>query len=158
MRCMLLFLPLEPCIKPISSLFMIEHPKSYSLCMLGLLEQVLSRSGKPEVLTGSHRPYGSNKASLNEIRRIREAGGWVCFLNLIFMSKYTWLNNSIVRHRSVTFYIFKESPWYILHIKAFLMEHNICRLWEVNFISMLLKLIHIDLHTRITLPSNLSDV
>lgn len=38
---------------------------------------VLSRSGKPEVLTGSHRPYGSNKASLNEIRRIREAGGWI---------------------------------------------------------------------------------
>ncbi|KAL1824021.1 hypothetical protein ACET3Z_010799 [Daucus carota] len=38
---------------------------------------VLSRAGKPEVLTGSHRPYGSNKASLNEIRRIREAGGWI---------------------------------------------------------------------------------
>lgn len=53
--------------------------------MLGLFEQVLSRSGKPEVLTGSHRPYGSNKASLNEIRRIREAGGWVCFPNFISM-------------------------------------------------------------------------
>ncbi|KDP45558.1 hypothetical protein JCGZ_18183 [Jatropha curcas] len=38
---------------------------------------VLSRSGKSEVLTDSHRPYGSNKASLQEIRRIREAGGWI---------------------------------------------------------------------------------
>ncbi|PKI64157.1 protein phosphatase 2C 57 [Punica granatum] len=38
---------------------------------------VLSRSGKAEVLTDPHRPYGSNKISLNEIRRIREAGGWV---------------------------------------------------------------------------------
>ncbi|XWS50329.1 hypothetical protein CRYUN_Cryun12cG0078900 [Craigia yunnanensis] len=38
---------------------------------------VLSRSGKVEILTDSHRPYGSNKASLQEIRRIREAGGWI---------------------------------------------------------------------------------
>ncbi|XAR52192.1 Phosphoprotein phosphatase [Bertholletia excelsa] len=38
---------------------------------------VLSRSGKPEVLTYPHRPYGSNKVSLQEIRRIREAGGWI---------------------------------------------------------------------------------
>ncbi|XP_010267538.1 PREDICTED: protein phosphatase 2C 57 [Nelumbo nucifera] len=38
---------------------------------------VLSRSGKAEVLTSSHRPYGSNKVSLQEIRRIREAGGWI---------------------------------------------------------------------------------
>ncbi|KAJ9174282.1 hypothetical protein P3X46_017321 [Hevea brasiliensis] len=38
---------------------------------------VLSRSGKAEVLTDSHRPIGSNKASLQEIRRIREAGGWI---------------------------------------------------------------------------------
>ncbi|KAK4795689.1 hypothetical protein SAY86_028015 [Trapa natans] len=38
---------------------------------------VLSRSGKAEVLTDPHRPYGSSKISLNEIRRIREAGGWV---------------------------------------------------------------------------------
>ncbi|XVE64422.1 hypothetical protein DITRI_Ditri07aG0099400 [Diplodiscus trichospermus] len=38
---------------------------------------VLSRAGKVEVLTDSHRPYGSNKASLQEIRRIREAGGWI---------------------------------------------------------------------------------
>lgn len=41
--------------------------------------QALSRSGKTEVLTDSHRPYGNNKVSLQEIRRIREAGGWVCF-------------------------------------------------------------------------------
>ncbi|XP_030532436.1 protein phosphatase 2C 57 [Rhodamnia argentea] len=38
---------------------------------------VLSRSGKPEVLTHPHRPYGSSIVSLKEIRRIREAGGWV---------------------------------------------------------------------------------
>lgn len=38
---------------------------------------VLSRSGKVEVLTNPHRPYGSNKASLQEIRRVRDAGGWI---------------------------------------------------------------------------------
>ncbi|VFQ92812.1 unnamed protein product [Cuscuta campestris] len=38
---------------------------------------VFSRSGKAEMLTSSHRPYGSNKTSLEEIRRIREAGGWI---------------------------------------------------------------------------------
>lgn len=44
-----------------------------------LLLQVLSRSGKTEVLTNSHRPYGRHKVSLQEIKRIREAGGWVGF-------------------------------------------------------------------------------
>ncbi|KAK3034723.1 hypothetical protein RJ639_032676 [Escallonia herrerae] len=38
---------------------------------------VLSRSGKAEVLTDSHRPYGRTKVSLQEIRRINEAGGWI---------------------------------------------------------------------------------
>ncbi|RDX87801.1 Protein phosphatase 2C 57, partial [Mucuna pruriens] len=38
---------------------------------------VLSRSGKAELLTSPHRPYGSNKTSLEEIKRIREAGGWI---------------------------------------------------------------------------------
>ncbi|KAE8662215.1 Protein phosphatase 2C 57 [Hibiscus syriacus] len=38
---------------------------------------VLSRAGKAQVLTDSHRPYGSNQASLQEIKRIREAGGWI---------------------------------------------------------------------------------
>ncbi|WJX40504.1 Serine/threonine-protein phosphatase PP2A catalytic subunit [Trifolium repens] len=38
---------------------------------------VLCRSGKPELLTSPHRPYGSNTASLQEIKRIREAGGWI---------------------------------------------------------------------------------
>ena len=42
--------------------------------------QVLARAGKAEVLTDAHRPYGSNKGSLQEIRRINEAGGWVCLL------------------------------------------------------------------------------
>ncbi|KAB2596830.1 protein phosphatase 2C 57-like [Pyrus ussuriensis x Pyrus communis] len=38
---------------------------------------VQSCSGKAEVLTHPHRPYGSNKASLREIKRIREEGGWI---------------------------------------------------------------------------------
>ncbi|XP_052197895.1 protein phosphatase 2C 57 [Diospyros lotus] len=38
---------------------------------------VMSRSGKAEILTNPHRPYGSNRVSLQEIRRIREAGGWI---------------------------------------------------------------------------------
>ncbi|KZV36439.1 hypothetical protein F511_15944 [Dorcoceras hygrometricum] len=38
---------------------------------------VLSRSGKAEVLTDSHRPYGKNTISLQEIKRINEAGGWI---------------------------------------------------------------------------------
>ncbi|KAG6426584.1 hypothetical protein SASPL_110817 [Salvia splendens] len=37
----------------------------------------LSRSGKAEVLTDSHRPYGTKPVPLQEIRRIREAGGWI---------------------------------------------------------------------------------
>lgn len=44
---------------------------------------VLSHSGKAETLTNSHRPYGSNRTSLQEIRRVNEAGGWVCFLFLM---------------------------------------------------------------------------
>lgn len=54
--------------------------------MISMYVQVLSRSGKAEALTNSHRPYGSNKVSLEEIRRIKEAGGWVSclfFFNLI---------------------------------------------------------------------------
>ncbi|XP_043718302.1 protein phosphatase 2C 57-like [Telopea speciosissima] len=38
---------------------------------------VLSCSGKAELLTSSHRPYGSSKVSRQEIRRIKEAGGWI---------------------------------------------------------------------------------
>ncbi|CAM8939717.1 unnamed protein product [Rhodiola kirilowii] len=34
-------------------------------------------NGKPEILTNPHRPYGRNKVSLQEIRRVREAGGWI---------------------------------------------------------------------------------
>lgn len=44
---------------------------------IGDSSAVLCRSGKAEVLTSPHRPYGSNKTSLDEIRRIREAGGWI---------------------------------------------------------------------------------
>lgn len=45
------------------------------------LLQVISRTGKAEVLTSPHRPYGNNKASLEEVKRIRAAGGWVSFLH-----------------------------------------------------------------------------
>ncbi|CAI9274159.1 unnamed protein product [Lactuca saligna] len=38
---------------------------------------VLSQSGKAQELTNSHRPYGRSKVSLQEIKRIREAGGWI---------------------------------------------------------------------------------
>ncbi|KAG6714226.1 hypothetical protein I3842_05G193400 [Carya illinoinensis] len=38
---------------------------------------VLSRTGRAEILTNPHRPYGSNKVSLQEIKRVREAGGWI---------------------------------------------------------------------------------
>ncbi|GAB2265052.1 hypothetical protein Dimus_000119 [Dionaea muscipula] len=38
---------------------------------------VLSRSGQPQVLTNPHRPYGNNTVSLQEVRRIRGAGGWI---------------------------------------------------------------------------------
>ncbi|WOK91368.1 putative protein phosphatase 2C 5 [Canna indica] len=38
---------------------------------------VISRGGKAEVLTNPHRPYGSNQVSLEEVKRIRAAGGWI---------------------------------------------------------------------------------
>ncbi|KAL9250236.1 phosphatase 2C 57-like protein [Drosera capensis] len=38
---------------------------------------VLARSGKAEVLTNPHRPYGTSTMSLLEVRRVRDAGGWV---------------------------------------------------------------------------------
>ncbi|ESQ54478.1 hypothetical protein EUTSA_v10025423mg [Eutrema salsugineum] len=38
---------------------------------------VLSRSGKIEELTDSHRPYGSSKAAIQEVKRIKDAGGWI---------------------------------------------------------------------------------
>ncbi|EPS62033.1 hypothetical protein M569_12759 [Genlisea aurea] len=38
---------------------------------------VLSRSGKPFVLTESHRPYGKAAAAIREIKRVKELGGWI---------------------------------------------------------------------------------
>ncbi|KAH9290449.1 hypothetical protein KI387_034566, partial [Taxus chinensis] len=38
---------------------------------------VISHSGKAVQITSPHRPYGNSKVSLNEIRRVKEAGGWV---------------------------------------------------------------------------------
>ncbi|KAJ6853583.1 putative protein phosphatase 2C 5 isoform X2 [Iris pallida] len=37
----------------------------------------ISRTGKAEVLTSPHRPYGNNRVSLEEVKRIRAAGGWI---------------------------------------------------------------------------------
>jgi hypothetical protein len=56
----------------------------FNIFFAPLLMQVLSRSGKVEVLTNPNRPYGSNKASLQEIKRVRDAGGWVCFPFIFF--------------------------------------------------------------------------
>lgn len=59
--------------------------------------QVLSRSGKAEVLTSAHRPYGSNNASLQEIKRVREAGGWVCFpCSFDFFTKYGLKSKNLI--------------------------------------------------------------
>ncbi|KAJ8492446.1 hypothetical protein OPV22_014167 [Ensete ventricosum] len=38
---------------------------------------VISRTGKAEALTNPHRPYGKNRVSLEEIKRVRAAGGWI---------------------------------------------------------------------------------
>lgn len=38
---------------------------------------VISRGGKEEVVCGDHRPYGKSKTALGEIKRIRQAGGWI---------------------------------------------------------------------------------
>uniref|UniRef100_A0A0D9V1Y6 protein-serine/threonine phosphatase n=1 Tax=Leersia perrieri TaxID=77586 RepID=A0A0D9V1Y6_9ORYZ len=38
---------------------------------------VISRGGRPQVVTNFHRPYGNKKASLEEVKRIRAAGGWI---------------------------------------------------------------------------------
>ncbi|THU61983.1 hypothetical protein C4D60_Mb01t00350 [Musa balbisiana] len=42
-----------------------------------ILFRVISRTGKAEVLTNPHRPYGKNRVSLEEIKRVRAAGGWI---------------------------------------------------------------------------------
>ncbi|RWW04420.1 hypothetical protein BHE74_00000741 [Ensete ventricosum] len=47
--------------------------------------EVISRTGKAEALTNPHRPYGKNRVSLEEIKRVRAAGGWVCFLILLIV-------------------------------------------------------------------------
>lgn len=47
------------------------------------------------MLTSSHRPYGNNSTSLQEIRRIREAGGWVCVsLEIGCMFRFTLIVSS----------------------------------------------------------------
>lgn len=38
---------------------------------------VISRGGRPQSLTNFHRPYGNKKTSLEEVKRIRAAGGWI---------------------------------------------------------------------------------
>lgn len=66
--------------------------------LINELTQVLSRSGKADVLTNPHRPYGNNKVSLQEIRRIREAGGWVCFCSSIFVIIVFAFSSSFLLH------------------------------------------------------------
>ncbi|KAF3324605.1 putative protein phosphatase 2C 5 [Carex littledalei] len=44
---------------------------------LGDSAAVMSRGGRTEVVTNPHRPYGNNRVSLQEIKRIRAAGGWI---------------------------------------------------------------------------------
>ncbi|KAL5227852.1 hypothetical protein ABZP36_016117 [Zizania latifolia] len=39
--------------------------------------QVISRGGRPQAVTNFHRPYGNKKTSLEEVKRIRAAGGWI---------------------------------------------------------------------------------
>ncbi|KAF0917897.1 hypothetical protein E2562_021622 [Oryza meyeriana var. granulata] len=38
---------------------------------------VISRGGRPQLVTNFHRPYGNKKTSLDEVKRIRAAGGWI---------------------------------------------------------------------------------
>lgn len=40
---------------------------------------VLSRNGKAQDLTTDHRPFGRDKKSFLEVKRIQEAGGWVSY-------------------------------------------------------------------------------
>ncbi|KAJ3701987.1 hypothetical protein LUZ61_005692 [Rhynchospora tenuis] len=44
---------------------------------LGDSAVVISRGGRSEILTNPHRPYGNNRVSLQEVKRIRAAGGWI---------------------------------------------------------------------------------
>ncbi|KAG0625873.1 hypothetical protein M758_2G085700 [Ceratodon purpureus] len=47
------------------------------LAYVGDSRAVLSRNGKAQDLTADHRPFGRDKKSFLEIKRIQEAGGWV---------------------------------------------------------------------------------
>lgn len=75
--------------------------------------KVISRSGKAEVLTSPHRPYGNNKVSLEEIRRIREAGGWVCYPLPFFphfsTSRFVSLSGSLMVANGITILIMLQS-------------------------------------------------
>ena len=68
------FPPLSTCL---SSYY---HVYCYNNMVLNVDQQVVSRGGRPQSLTNFHRPYGNNKTSLEEVKRIRAVGGWVCFL------------------------------------------------------------------------------
>ncbi|KAF7029590.1 hypothetical protein CFC21_041291 [Triticum aestivum] len=57
---------------------------------------VISRGGRPQSLTNFHRPYGNNKTSLEEVKRIRAAGGWVLKM---------WMLNVDVDHLEQSFEI-----------------------------------------------------
>lgn len=53
------------------------RPDRLVLAYVGDSRVVLSRNGKAEDLTADHRPFGRDKKSFLEIKRIQEAGGWV---------------------------------------------------------------------------------
>ncbi|KAG0454538.1 hypothetical protein HPP92_023565 [Vanilla planifolia] len=56
---------------------MIVRTDALIISHIGDSSVVLSRNGKVERLTSPHRPFGNNKISMDEARRIREAGGWI---------------------------------------------------------------------------------
>ncbi|GJM94180.1 hypothetical protein PR202_ga10802 [Eleusine coracana subsp. coracana] len=59
---------------------------------------VVSRGGRPQALTNSHRPYGNNKTSLEEVKRIRAAG--------ILLEHFTFLHGFRMLVKGV-----KEGRW-----------------------------------------------
>eukprot|EP00249_Psilotum_nudum_P019843 c27443_g1_i2 orf=661-1476(+) len=44
---------------------------------VGDSQAIICRHGKAEFLTEVHRPFGNNNAAFSEIKRIKDAGGWI---------------------------------------------------------------------------------
>lgn len=101
--------------------------------------QVLSQSGKAEELTNSHRPYGRNKVSLQEIKRIRESGGWVCYcfsypiyFFTISLAKLLENSNSQITYSSVVLFtiVSKRFKWQVTYTLMWV-SSNFC----INFLN-----------------------